>query len=320
MCVCVYVYINPLLVISFLQRQSRKVSRLGSHGNHHNPTEDDDYNFNFGPQDFDVDAEILSPDAEEDTTFVLRPKDAQLAGKKKQAGGIKSSASRDGRLMMLNMDTQQSKELPRLASPAAEGWGPTVAMPTLVGMGQTLDQSMEESGDLDSSVFSMRALSIIEGMQGWDPSILPTTPTSPSSPTSPSAEGKEMPASIAKIFPKLPRATVAGTEEQQRQQEQQKTQPATKQEREPQAPTQPGSNKKEREGGVGGGGGGKDKTPKPDLTSYQFPVDPEEVNSSPLPPPPPSTPPPSSKPRQPSPPLSRKLPGSALKKTALVSN
>lgn len=247
-----------------------------------------------------MDAEILSPDAEEDTTFVLRPKDAQQAKKKKT--GIQPSPSRDGNLLMLNMDAQQSKALPRLASPAAEGWGPTVAMPTLLGIGQeTAEQSvaMEDSTDLDASVFSMRALSIIEGMQDWQPPILPVSPTTPTSPSSPpAAEGKEMPASIAKIFPKLPRATIAGEAPPS-------SQPASEHTRgETRDTTPPKSNE---------AGKSAQKSPKPDLTSFQFPID--EDDDGPPPPPPPSTPPPSSKPRKASPLLNRKPPGPALKKS-----
>ena len=194
-----------------------------------------------------MDAEILSPDAEEDSTFVLRPKEAQQAKKKKT--GIQPSPSRDGNLMMLNMDTQQSKALPRLALPAAEGWGPTVAMPTLLGIGQEADQSMEDSTYLDASVFSMRALSIIEGMQDWQPPILPQSPTTPTSPSSPPVEGKEMPASIAKIFPKLPRATIAG--------EAPPSQPASEHREEPRDTIQPGKSAEKEQ-----------KSPKPDLTSF----------------------------------------------------
>lgn len=262
--------------------------------------DDDDYNFNFGPQDFDVDAEILSPDAEEDTTFVLRPRDAQPAAKQKKTTSIPPSASKEARLSMLNMDTQQSKALPRLASPAAEGWGPTVALPTLLVMGQAAQQDMEESTDLlDTSVFSMRALSIVEGMQDWQPPISPTSPTPPTSPEPQAGQGKEMPPSIAKIFPKLPRATVAG-------QEPQRLQFGGEQGRESQTTPQ--------DSGGGSVGSGGDRAPKPDLASYQFPVD-DDADSGPPPPPPPSTPPPGSKPRKPSPILSRKPPGPALKKS-----
>ena len=271
----------------FLQRQARASSN-------YNPTEDRD--FDFGPQDFDVDAEILSPDAEEDTTFMLRPKEAQKAKKKKT--GIQPSPSRDGNLLMLNMDAQQSKALPKLALPAAVGWGPTVAMPTLLGIGQDRaeDQTVATE-DLDASVFSMRALSIIEGMQDWQPPILPVSPTTPTSPSSPpAAEGKEMPASIAKIFPKLPRATIAGEAPPSSQEHSKEETRDT---------TPPKSNQAVKSA---------QKSPKPDLTSFQFPVDEDD---GPPPPPPPSTPPPSSKPRRASPLLNLKPPpGPALKKSS----
>ena len=263
---------------------------------HYHPMEDDNYNFNFGPQDFDIDAEILSPNVEGDATFVLQPRENQPDARQKKKKHVPQSPSRDSRLFMLNMDTHQSNALPRLASPAAEGWGPTMAMPTLLGMGQAMEQDLEESTDLlDTSVFSARAQSIVEGTQHeLQPPALPTTPASPTSPVVGVGPGKEMPPSIANIFPKLPRATVAGKAKQE--------------ERETSTPTAIPS----REGEGPEDGRARVGSPSP-LTSFQFPVDDDEEDSRP--PPPPSIPPPGSKPRKATPPLSRKPLGPALKKS-----
>lgn len=49
------------------------------------------------------------------------------------------------RLSLLGMEAGASTIAPMIASPAAEGWGPTVAMPTLMGMMPEMP-SFDESG------------------------------------------------------------------------------------------------------------------------------------------------------------------------------
>lgn len=290
-----------------MQRQARNVD-AGVHGGHYHPMEDDACNFNFGPQDFDIDAEILSPDAEEDATFLLQPRENQSDARQRQKMGVPPSPSKESRLSMLNMDTHQSKALPKLASPAAEGWGPTMALPTLLGMGQAMQHDQDETADLlDTSVFSMRAQSIVGGLQqDWQPSISPPPPASPTSPEGGVGPGKEMPPSIAKIFPKLPRATVAGEARQNLQYEEEQEREGSTSLSAPKAIPKEGE-RREASAAVG--------APQANLKSYQFPVDDDEDDGGPPPPPPPSTPPPSSKPRKASPLLGRRPLGPALKKS-----
>ncbi len=49
------------------------------------------------------------------------------------------------RLSLLDMEAGAMTVAPMIASPAAEGWGPTVAMPTLMGMMPEMT-SFDESG------------------------------------------------------------------------------------------------------------------------------------------------------------------------------
>ena len=65
------------------------------------------------------------------------------------------------RLSLLDMETEQSKNAPSIASPAAFGYGPALTMPTLMGMMPDmppLDQS-GEGPNLDSSLISAPSFS-----------------------------------------------------------------------------------------------------------------------------------------------------------------
>lgn len=61
------------------------------------------------------------------------------------------------RLSLLDMETQQSKNAPSIASPAAFGYGPALAMPTLTGMMPEMP-SLDDSGG-DTSLVSSLSLS-----------------------------------------------------------------------------------------------------------------------------------------------------------------
>lgn len=60
------------------------------------------------------------------------------------------------RLSLLDMETEQSKNAPSIASPAAVGYGPALTMPTLMGMMPDMP-NLDQSGDgqkLDTSLIS----------------------------------------------------------------------------------------------------------------------------------------------------------------------
>ena len=60
------------------------------------------------------------------------------------------------RLSLLDMETEQSKNAPSIASPAAVGYGPALTMPTLMGMMPDMP-NFDQSGDgqkLDTSLIS----------------------------------------------------------------------------------------------------------------------------------------------------------------------
>lgn len=58
------------------------------------------------------------------------------------------------RLSLLGMEMERSTVAPMIASPAAEGWGPTVAMPTLMGMMPEMP-SLDDSGHGEQTLLSV---------------------------------------------------------------------------------------------------------------------------------------------------------------------
>ena len=59
------------------------------------------------------------------------------------------------RISVLDTEVQQSHKAPVIASPAAFGYGPTLAMPTLLGMGQQLQTEEVDYAGFDSSPLSL---------------------------------------------------------------------------------------------------------------------------------------------------------------------
>lgn len=148
--------------------------------------------------------------------------------------------------------TQPSRLTLPLAAPAVEGFGPTIPMPTLMGMGQQMGQD-ESDATHDQDPFDMSLISI--KTISHDMGNLPSSPNA----TSPTSSGS-MPDSISRIFPKIGQATVAGEERRELEYD---DQPASSP---PTSPPPP-------QAAAGG----------TDLTSYQFPVEEDSPRPPPLP-------------------------------------
>lgn len=199
--------------------------------------------FEFGPQDFDADNIALGGQGQgEEDTFTLQ---ARASGRQTTDGGMPRIPRAN------NLSTQPSKLTLPLAAPAVEGYGPTFALPTLMGMIPQMDEDRDgptQSQDpFDMSLISVKGLT-----PGRDD--LP----SPLNATSPAEISENTPDSISKIFPKIGQATVAGDAKRKLKYDNER------------ASSPPRSS---QAGGVGG----------TDLASYQFPV--EEDNDSSRPPP-----------------------------------
>ncbi len=83
--------------------------------------------------------------------FLISGAPQLLRGNNQLQGQI--AGHQPNRLSILGMEAGQSTVAPMIASPAAEGWGPTTAMPTLMGM-------MPGMPSLDESDFDQRLLSM----------------------------------------------------------------------------------------------------------------------------------------------------------------
>jgi len=124
----------------------------GQGGGHYDPLAHPPDNFELLPQDFDIDTEI-TPDIQLDyhSAFTLKPREGeqpQTGKEKKSAAGGKAA----NRLSMLDMEALPSKGAPTIASPAALGYGPTLALPTLMQMANAKPNTENnESKDEDTS-------------------------------------------------------------------------------------------------------------------------------------------------------------------------
>ena len=140
--------------------------------------------FEIGPHDFDIDAETLRHGRDEETGFVLRTR----ADPPKTRNTFKKTP-------VIDAEVKQSQLPPTLASPAAFGHGPALAMPTILGMPlQGNSNLMEESTDFGN----------------FHPSLM-------GEPTSPKRSSIEIeplsPVSPPTPIPLIGRATVEGRED-----------------------------------------------------------------------------------------------------------
>lgn len=112
-------------------KDDRKRSGAGGLGGcHYDPLAHPPDNFELLPHDFDIDAEMTS-DVQLDyhSAFMLKPREGEQPREAKQ-----STTASTNRLSVLDMDAAPSKGAPMIASPAALGYGPTLALPTLTQM------------------------------------------------------------------------------------------------------------------------------------------------------------------------------------------
>ena len=77
----------------------------------------------------------------------------------KKARAAEVQRNEKNRLSLLDMETEQSRNAPIMASPAAFGYGPALAMPTLMGMMPQFDGGEGGPGELDVSLISAPSFS-----------------------------------------------------------------------------------------------------------------------------------------------------------------
>ncbi|XP_064400082.1 harmonin-like isoform X2 [Halichondria panicea] len=162
---------------------------------HHDPLAEPPEDFELSPHDFDVDAEMLQADLNASTMgFVLKQRaegaPQLLRGNNQLQGQL--AGHQPNRLSILGMEAGQSTVAPMISSPAAEGWGPTTAMPTLMGM-------MPGMPSLDESDFDQRLLAM-SGNREFDPRESISFPDM----SYLSNEAAVIPPSFANVFPKQP--------------------------------------------------------------------------------------------------------------------
>ena len=121
------------LMLTVKVKDDRKRSGAGGLGGHYDPLAHPPDNFELLPHDFDIDAEI-TPDVQLDyhSAFMLKPREGEQPREAKQSTTGDSNSS--NRFSVLDMDAAPSKGAPTIASPAALGYGPTLALPTLTQM------------------------------------------------------------------------------------------------------------------------------------------------------------------------------------------
>ena len=141
-----------MLTVKVKDNRKRSAAH-GQRGGHYDPLAHPPDNFELLPQDFDIDAEI-TPDIQLDyhSAFTLKPREGEQpqTAKEKQSSAAGGKAA--NRLSMLDMEALPSKGAPTIASPAALGYGPTLALPTLMQMANTRPNAdSSETKDADTS-------------------------------------------------------------------------------------------------------------------------------------------------------------------------
>ena len=123
--------------------------------------------FELGAQDFDIDSEI-TPDVQLDykDTFLLKPKEGE---KKRVEAEQKEHGPKYDRLSVLEMEADPTKGITGMSSPAAEGFGFSLALPTLQSLykkmageqkkdSSEVNQGPETGHPLDASLISVPGL------------------------------------------------------------------------------------------------------------------------------------------------------------------
>lgn len=148
------------LMLTVKVKDDRKRSGAGG-GGHYDPLANPPDNFELLPHDFDIDAEMTS-DVQLDyhSAFMLKPREGEHPQETKQS----TTATSTNRLSVLDMDAAPFKGAPMIASPAALGYGPTLALPTLTQMARpptassdddTTKEHNESTQDQDMSLLNV---------------------------------------------------------------------------------------------------------------------------------------------------------------------
>jgi hypothetical protein len=90
--------------------------------------------YEFRPNDFDIDMETLKGRHDDDTGFIL---------KTKQGGPTRSptkKTSATNRISIIDSEVESSKMLPSMGHPAMFGFSPTPALPTIMGMANKMSE------------------------------------------------------------------------------------------------------------------------------------------------------------------------------------
>ena len=170
---------------------------------HEDPLANPPDNFELTPHDFDIDAELIPSSATHMSHgFVLKSKDEgrctcicyiysspkqmycyfqtvsaeREAQKKKRMNDDIEDLSSSNRFSLLGMEVSDyTAHAPMIAPPAALGYGPAVAMPTLMGMMPEMkdfEESTDGDGSHDGLDLSTTALQVplkekSPGVRGW---------------------------------------------------------------------------------------------------------------------------------------------------------
>ena len=148
------------LMLTVKVKDDRKRSSAGG-GGHYDPLANPPDNFELLPHDFDIDAEMTS-DVQLDyhSAFMLKPREGEHPQETKQS----TTTTSTNRLSVLDMDAAPFKGAPMIASPAALGYGPTLALPTLTQMARpptassdddTTKEHNESTQDQDMSLLNV---------------------------------------------------------------------------------------------------------------------------------------------------------------------
>lgn len=149
---------NSLMLTVKVKDDRKRSGAGGLGGGHYDPLAHPPDNFELLPHDFDIDAEITS-DVQLDyhSAFTLKPREGEQPQEAKQS--TKADNKSTNRLSMLDMEATPLKGAPMIASPAALGYGPTLALPTLTQMVKTAttnsgngDDTMKEHDESTGSI------------------------------------------------------------------------------------------------------------------------------------------------------------------------
>ena len=142
------------LMLTVKVKERSGASGLGGDG-HYDPLAHPPDNFELLPHDFDIDAEI-TPDVQLDyhSAFMLKPREGEQPRVAKQSTPEDKTTNR---FSVLDMDAEPSKGAPMIASPAALGYGPTLALPTLSQMAKAFPtNSSDTTKEHDESTSSIQ--------------------------------------------------------------------------------------------------------------------------------------------------------------------